>query len=200
MVSKILFFTELTFQEMAEQVINHLIVFQAKRRLWLVQLETRDKNWNAFSLEKEQPAITTLLSDPGAMPQEKASKCPWTKLWSAASMVSAPSQSCQGLQHMPPNPWCPLHNKNRPVNGARTLSVHPCQPQTDLNPLVLLTTKWLHGWMTLTQYNWEMETGKTGTRWGEMCLLISQGQGQRKSVLCCVATEVHWIQGVFFFF
>lgn len=70
------FFTELTFQEIAEQFINHLIFSSEKKRLWLVQLETSEKNRNAFSLEKEQPAITTLLSDPGAMPQEKASKCP----------------------------------------------------------------------------------------------------------------------------
>lgn len=32
MVSRVLIFTELTFQEIAEQVINHLFFFQAKKK------------------------------------------------------------------------------------------------------------------------------------------------------------------------
>lgn len=58
---------------------------------------------------------------PRSIASGKSLNVPWTKPWSATSIVSAPSQSCQGLQHMPPNPWCPLHNKQRSVNGARTL-------------------------------------------------------------------------------
>lgn len=51
-------------------------------------------------------------------------------------MVSAPSQSCQGLQHMPPNPWCPLHNKQRPLNGVRTLVC------THVSLILRLTLTW----------------------------------------------------------
>lgn len=121
-------------------------------------------------------------------------------------MVSAPSQACQGLQHMPPNPWCPLHNKNRPVNGARTLSVHPCQPQTDPNPPHSSSSppnSFTAGWHWLSTFGkWTQgRLEKDEVKCAFLSLLkVGVKENLCCAVLCCVATEVHQMQGGFTFF
>lgn len=77
-----------------------------------------------FELLLGHPIIPTVPPGLVALPQDKAYRWPPTRPLLAVSIVSALSQACQGLQHMPPNPWRLLHGKQRLANGGMILYMY----------------------------------------------------------------------------
>lgn len=70
--------------------------------------------WSRKRKSAREPVNPTVHPCPVALPQDKASGWPLTRPWPASSAISALSRGCQGLRHMPPNPWRLPHSKQEP--------------------------------------------------------------------------------------